>query len=423
MRGRAPILPLGIATVGTAQWEITIYPSLPTPQNADAGAAAMNEALEQVISHSPADWFWVHNRWKTPKPNFLLQGYKRGITLPDSISMSDLKPFEILVRSPNWLGDACMAVPAVRAMRRGRPDSRITVLAPAKLADVWRCVPEVADVIEIPNKAGIFKVRSLLKQAAVHYDVAVLLPNSLRSALEVWRIIPRLVGYAGHARRKLLDQIIPPADHTTAPRPHHTQHYLRIALRMGGNVEQADLFAPVFPDTRYPEKLRLGLCAGAEYGPAKRYPAEQFAKAATLVAEQVDAHWVLFGAAGDQEISRQVEKGLLAGQVTNLAGKTTLTQLVQQLRSCQLLLSNDTGTMHLAALLGVPTISIFGSTDPTWTAPLGANHVVLRRHVECSPCFLRECPLDFRCMNEIPPEVVAQAVLQAVQSGTGMADA
>ena len=417
-RAKAPILPVSVATIGVARWRVTVLPPVPPLHSADASAALLNQALEKIIREAPADWFWVHNRWKTPRPNFLLEKYKRGIVLPPDYPMEKLQPFEILIRSTNWLGDACMALPAVRAIRRGRPDARITILTPAKLADLWSQVPEVDAVLAIPPKAGIFTVRKLVRAAGKHFDAAVLLPNSLRTALEVKvKNVGSIIGYAGHWRRRLLDQIIPLEKHP-GPLKHHSEHYLRIALRLGANVKDPSLYAPLCAPLSLPaQPLRLGLCPGAEYGPAKRWPLERYAAAAREIAQQTSCEWIIFGAKGDMPLAAELERQLV-GQCQNLAGRTTLQQLCQELQRCQLLLTNDTGTMHLAAALGVPTVSIFGSTEPDWTGPLGSQHTVLRRHVECSPCFKRQCPIDFRCMKEIEPSHVTAAVLAAVQETT-----
>lgn len=412
-RTKAPILPLSLATVGTARWRLQVHAPQPTVRNADAAAADLNLVLEKIVRSSPADWFWVHNRWKTPNPAFLLCEYKRGVVLPNDFPMEALQPFSILLRSSNWLGDACMALPMARALRRGRPDAHLTVLTPAKLAGFWKLIPEVDAVLEIPSGAGLLAVRRLVRRSGRKYDAAVLLPNSLRTALEVWRNgIERIVGYAGHWRRRLLDQIIPPLK-SVGPTRHHAEHYLRMAMRLGANVRDPGLYAPLLPaaaETDTGAVLRLGLCPGAEYGAAKRWPAERFAATARQIAEQTGCHWMLFGAAGDTAVAAEVETSL-GGHCENLAGKTSLEELVHALRRCRLLLTNDTGAMHLAAALGVPVVAVFGSTDPEWTGPLGGEHVVLRRHVECSPCFLRDCPLDLRCMKEVEPEHAVAAVM------------
>ena len=423
LRTGAPICAIGLKTIGKARWEMSVGKPFRPQDHPDEDAskltARLNQFLEAVIRESPQDWFWVHNRWKTPKPNFLVSRYKRGICLPPDMSESALKPFRILVRSPNWLGDACMAVPAIRAIKHGRPDALITVLTPDKIAEVWDAVPEVDSVITKGAKDSVFKVaRSLKQQPGVIFDVALLLPNSLRSALEPWLAgIDRIAGYAGHHRRWLLNQVIP--DRATGPVEHHVRHYLRMAQRIGAAVKQSEFSAALDggrPATR-PDGVRIGLCPGAEYGPAKRWPQERFIAAANAVSEQIACEWLVFGSPSEAGLGQNVSAGI-RGTVTNLAGKTTIEQLIDHLRTCDLLLTNDTGTMHLAALFGVPTVSIFGSTEPAWTGPLGKNHTVLRKHVECTPCFLRECPIDFRCMDAIDVESVVQAVLKRVPAAS-----
>jgi len=133
------------------------------------------------------------------------------------------------------------------------------------------------------------------------------------------------------------------------------------------------------------------------------------------VAARLPVRWILFGIASDRAVGEQIASGL-GEKCLNRIGQTTLSELIAELRQCDLLLTNDTGTMHLASLLRIPTVSIFGSTEPKRTGPLGAGHRILRHHVECSPCFLRQCPLDFRCMREITAADVTTAVLQMVPS-------
>src|SRR4029077_17617676 len=158
---------------------------------------------------------------------------------------------------------------------------------------------------------------------------------------------------------------------------------------------------------------RLGLCPGAEYGPAKRWLAEGFIQTGSAVAARLQIQWVLFGTERDRPVGEQIAAGL--GQnCLNRIGQTTLNELVTELRQCRMLLTNDTGTMHLASLLGVPVVAIFGSTEPRLTGPLGQHDLVIRHHVECSPCFLRDCPLDFRCMKEVRTDEVREAVLSVL---------
>jgi lipopolysaccharide heptosyltransferase II len=411
----APILPVSVVTDAPGRWRMIISPKLDAPPDIELATAALNVALESNIRSSPHDWFWVHNRWKTPNPEFLLAKYRRGITLPPSMPPDSLQPFHILVRSPNWLGDACMAVPAVRALKRGRPDARVTILAPEKIAAVWRMVPDVDEVIPFPKNASILTVANLLKKAGHPWDSGILLPNSLRSALEMKLAgVLRIVGYKGHWRRKLLHQIIPPRK-KVGPVEHHSRFYLRIAWRLGANVEDPSLHDPVLPPPEPSSPLTLGLCAGAEYGPAKRWPLDRFAEAARAVASKLPCHWLIFGAPAEKNMGAQLAS-LIGTSAENLAGQTTLDELAARLRQCRLLLTNDTGTMHFAQLLGTPVIAIFGSTEPAATGPLSPASTVVRRHVECSPCFRRTCPIDFRCMLEIPADTVADTVLAKLGS-------
>ena len=156
--------------------------------------------------------------------------------------------------------------------------------------------------------------------------------------------------------------------------------------------------------------MKIGLCAGAEYGPAKRWLPERFAEVAAKISAQLSTQWILFGTKNDAAIGDQIATAI-GDHCVNRIGHTTLDQLIDELQECSLVLTNDTGTMHLAALLGVPVIAIFGSTEPILTGPLGNGHIVLRHHVECSPCFLRECPIDFRCMKAVSAQEAADAAL------------
>ena len=408
-RTRAALIAAAVYTTGPARWRIVFTERFDQPGTSVAAITSrINEVIEQQIRVAPEDWFWVHNRWKTPKPNFLLARYKRGVHLPPGISAQDLKPFRILIRSSNWLGDAVMSVPAVRAIKNGRPDAQVTIAAPAKIAPMWKLIPEVDAIISLPN-ASLLPVLSLLKRRPA-FDVAILFPNSLRVALESWLSrIPRRIGYHGHWRRWLLNQTV---SETRKPVPpeHHSLRFLRIARECGAETSTIlDSTSDIQTAVAH-QPLKIGLSPGAEYGPAKRWLPERFAEAATKISAQSSAQWILFGMKNDAAIGDQIAAAI-GDHCVNRIGRTTLDQLINELRECRLLLTNDTGTMHLAALLGVPVVAIFGSTEPRLTGPLGNGHIVLRHHVECSPCFLRECPIDFRCMKAVSAQEAADAVL------------
>ena len=187
IRTNAVVLPMMVYDDGPARWRLLCAPEVKAPEsqpNAEGLTLAINAAVEQLIRAQPANWFWVHNRWKLSHPHFLLSNYRRGVVFPKDYDQSRLQPFELLVRSPNWLGDACMAFPMVRALKRDRPDMKITVLGPDKLEELWLSMPEVSRYIGKPAKEGLFAVAKRIKATGVSFDAAVLCTNSTRSTLE-----------------------------------------------------------------------------------------------------------------------------------------------------------------------------------------------------------------------------------------------
>ena len=445
IRTGAQVVPVAVYTDGLARWRFVVSEPVRSGLNSiESLTAEINQALERQIRVSPQDWFWVHNRWKTPEPKFLLKSYKRGIQYPENFDPAKLKPFRMLIRSSNWLGDAVMTVPAVRAIKQGRPDAHVTILTRAKLADFWKLVPEVDEVISIEAGDNIFRVA---KKISSGFEVAILFPNSIRSALEAWLAgIPRRVGFHAKGRNALLNQFVRKGKKVIAPE-HQVNHYLRLATSIGAlnspdaNPEKSFKGLRISnPETQSEPRIpfRIGLCPGADYGPAKRWLPERYAEVIRTVNQRRECEWVLFGTKNDQPVGEQIlNTPVTPGQKEwahdpdtqtehptdgssgfknchNLIGKTTLSELITELSRCQLLLTNDTGTMHLAAFLGVPTVSIFGSTEPALTGPMGNGHRVIRHHVACSPCFLRECPIDFRCMKAVQVDEVVEAVLRAL---------
>ncbi len=405
-RTGAALIVASLYTAGPGKWRMTFSPSFGAPNDSVPELSAQtNLAIAEQIRRAPEDWFWVHNRWKTPRPNWLLAKYKRGLFVPGS---EQLQPFRILIRGSNWLGDSIMSIPAVRAIKRGRPDAHVTVLAPAKIAAIWRLVPEVDEVISLGRKS-LWQARRLIRSRA-WFDVGIVFPNSFRVALELWLAgVPRRVGYAGHRRRWLLNQVVRRMERKGPPR-HQVEDYLDIARSLGVDAGVGEIaIAP--RQKANGEAKQIGLCPGAEYGPAKRWLPERFA----AVAAATGGEWVLFGTEKDAAVGAEIATALGA-QCRNLIGQTTLEQLIEELQKCRLLLTNDTGTMHLATLLGVPVVAVFGSTEPSLTGPLGRGNQIVRHQVECSPCFLRECPLDFRCMKAVSVEEVAARVAAAGSS-------
>ena len=296
------------------------------------------------------------------------------------------------------------------------------------------------------------------------FDVALVLPNSPRSAIETWLGgIPQRIGYARLWRNLFLTQTIasrtdatkmrkrsaveikelvaatqsgagfqPASENKIAgkmPAPHLITHqiyeYLHLAAALGANPEPLAPQLAVTPEEIEATKNKfglteitqpvLGLNPGAEYGPAKRWPIERFIAAARQVQQQKDCLWLMFGAKSDTPVAQRIEIGL-GGMpiVMNLSGQTSLRELMALLKLCRVLLTNDSGPMHVAAALGTPVVAPFGSTSPELTGPGlpgDPRHRLLKSDAPCSPCFLRECPIDFRCMNGISVERVVAAVL------------
>jgi lipopolysaccharide heptosyltransferase II len=420
-RTGAALIGTAVYTDDAARWRIVLTEKIDgSSDSVELLTAKMNELIAQQIRRAPEDWFWVHNRWKTPQPNFLLARYKRGLFVPENTQR--LQPFRILIRSSNWLGDAIMSIPAVRAIKRGRPDAHLTVAAPEKIAPVWKLVPEIDEIVPLPTKSLLKTVRRL--NAQPRFDVGIAFPNSLRSAFELLLArVPRRVGYRGHWRAALLNQIV---RESKKPRPpvHHAERYLRIAADCGAETANIELPAlshgsnSAGPARTKPQSLPLGLCPGAEYGPAKRWLPDRFAEVAQKISIEHNIKWTLFGTRKDVNVGQHIAS-VLGDRCINRIGETNLDQLIEELQRCRLLLTNDTGTMHLAALLDVPVVAVFGSTEPVLTRPLGNGHIVLRHHVECSPCFLRECPIDFRCMHAVATEEVTAAVLAILERNQG----
>lgn len=307
----------------------------------------------------------------------------------------------LLVRSPNWLGDAVMALPAVRNLKNLQTRESLTVAAPEKLAELWRACPFVDEVLVLTEPRKIRVTAHQLR--AGKFKNAVLLPNSFRSAAEVFLAgIPRRAGYARPGRGLLLSQAVPPPSREPL-RLHQKFYYLDLAAALGAPRDETTpaLRKSEAAPSSGPGPL-VALCPGAEYGPAKRWPVENFIAVGRHFMAAHRARIVILGAPGDATLAGEVAEQLPGAE--NRAGKTSLGEFMAALADAQLVICNDSGAMHLSSVLNVPTVAIFGSTEPQLTGPIGTRTRVLRHHVPCSPCFLRDCPIDFGCMTGIPPE-------------------
>ncbi len=332
---------------------------------------------------------------------------------------------DILVRAPNWLGDAVMALPVLAALKRRFPQAALTVLAVPRVAPLFAGHPLVRETVASPG--GLEKVRLLLKLRG-KFDLGVALPNSFEAALSLWLAGVRVrTGYAADGRRSLLTRAV--VGRETLQEVHTVFYYLGI-LRAFGEIAPADLALPRLHlrpgEIREAAELLaeaglpgpgpwVGLAPGAAYGPAKRWPAARFARVARELTESRRARIVLLGGAGDREAAAQVaaEAGV---PVLNLAGRTSLRQALGVLSRLAVLVTNDSGLMHAAAALAVPVVALFGSTNPRATGPLSPRATVLYRAPECSPCLQRTCDArDYQCLTAISAGEVLAATLPWLQ--------
>jgi lipopolysaccharide heptosyltransferase II len=359
------------------------------------------------------------------------------------------------VRGTNWLGDAVMTTPALLRLRGKFPDSHIALLTPEKLKELWQHHPAVNEIISFSRGESVLTVAKKLR--AGKFDTALILPNSPRSAMEAFLAgIPERIGHARPWRNFFLTRIVAPRagavkmhKRTVAeinalislkpeagmqrPEPPNTSHqsfeYLHVAAAMGANPEPLPpkLLVTSNEVAVIGKKFGLergigpifGLNAGAAYGPAKRWPVEKFIAAAREIQKRTNCAWILFGGKDDAEITNQIQSAPGSGPaIHNLAGKTSLRELMTLLTFCRVFLTNDSGPMHVAAALGIPVVAIFGSTSPELTGPVSSGdlrHHILTSDAPCAPCFLRECPIDFRCMNGIAVDSVVRAVVEATK--------
>ncbi len=322
----------------------------------------------------------------------------------------------LLVRAPNWLGDAVMSLPVLTGLTRLFPAAPITILAVPGVAPLFAGQPGVADIIAYP--AGKAKWRTLLSLRG-RFELALALPNSFGSALDLWLSrAPCRLGYAADGRSPLLTTML--KGRAGLKGPHQVFYYLGL-LEAWGPVRD---FSP--PRIRLSEEEIaagreilsaggsdaggpwIGLAPGAGYGPAKRWPGERFAAVGDILQKEFQARPVLLGGPGDREAAAEVERRG-RGRFLNLAGTTTLRQALAILAHLGVLITNDSGMMHAAAALGTPLVAIFGSTDAAATGPFTPRAAVIHHHLPCSPCLKRTCSQNYACLMDITVSEVAEA--------------
>jgi heptosyltransferase-2 len=327
-----------------------------------------------------------------------------------------------LIVAPSWIGDTVMAHPLFVRLHERIPDLELHALAPRWVTPVLQRMPEIAGVIDSPFGHGqlSLKVRwALAKElAAMRFDQAYILPNSLKSALVPFMAgIPERIGFTGESRVGLVNR-----RHTLDKEalPEMAERFAQLAEPPGAPLprplplpkltstaeQQAASFAQI--GLERPEKLVI-FCPGAEYGPAKRWPARHFAALATALASRGHAIWSL-GSSKDAAVGDEIAA---LGPVRNLCGKTNLQQAIDLIAAADFVVCNDSGLMHVAAAVGRPLTAIYGSSSPGFTPPLSPQARIVSLQLECSPCFKRECPLGhLDCLEKLDPQRVMKECLR-----------
>jgi heptosyltransferase-2 len=339
------------------------------------------------------------------------------------------RPHEaVLVIGPNWIGDAVMSTPALANLRRGLPKARIDLLVPRQVAPLFDDHHHLDRlVIRLDRQSWRARLSQLLALRRCRYDLVLLLPNSFRAALYGWIVgAPMRVGYATDGRRRLLSHPVAAANLQSC---HQVDAYLQLVEALGLPIvdhmptlvptRQAEMQAANLWNNQgwgY-EELVIGICPGAAAGPAKRWWPERFAALADRLIASGGFRVVFFGSPDDvplvQHICSQMTK-----QAVSLAGQDRLTSFTALATRCAVMITNDSGSMHIANAVGTRVVALFGPTDPCRTAPTAAPATVLQRDLACSPCFRTTCPYaDHPCMRFIEVDDVYQAVLDILGLG------
>lgn len=334
----------------------------------------------------------------------------------------------ILIRGVNWVGDAVMTTPAIAGIRQTFPDARISLLVKPYVAGVFAGNPHIDEILLYEGDgrhaglSGLLRLARELRHA--QFDLAILLQNAFEAALLTFLArIPRRVGYNTQGRSLLLTTAVL-RDHSMKAQ-HHVEYYQALVKRAGWVEAKAQpaLYLSSEVEERAAALLRgegvqseeslVAFNAGSTYGSAKRWPADRYAAVADHLIDRLGVKILLTGAHGDGAVARAIQSlARRPERLIDLTGRTDIQLLGAVLKRCAVFVTNDTGAMHIGAAVGVPLVAIFGPTDPTTTSPVG-RHVLLRHPVACSPCLLRECPIDHRCMTGISVEQVISTIINS----------
>jgi len=336
----------------------------------------------------------------------------------------------ILIRGVNWVGDAVMTMPAIRAIKRADPESILTLLVKPWVAPLFEKDPFIDKTIRYEEShsgvLGKFQLARVLREE--NFSRAILLQNAFDAAITAWLArIPERIGYARDARGLLLTHALP---HKGEDRNmHHIDYYLKLLESVGIPSAGKDTWIYLGLEERLEARDKLsslkrpilGINPGASYGSAKQWLPERFSEVARRTIEELGGSVVIFGGPGEISIASDIAKPLKeheqAGKLLKMAGKTSLRELMAQMSECDVVLSNDSGPMHIADALAVPLVAIFGSTSPELTGPRKPSSHVIKADMDCAPCFKRKCPdKGLACMESINPDEVFESIMHAIPS-------
>ncbi len=390
-----PVLPVWCRV--SSENEITLEIAAPIQPGTDPSALTMQltQHFAQRMKASPEEMDWEADCWYPPIKQVLSSRRVLPITLPDGHAPTPLK---MLVRVPDSITEASLAVPAARALKFGRHDVHLTVLAAKESTAFWKQVEAVDKVLSLADTGA--KGDSALSEP---YDFGVVLTREEQAGTQLRRFaIHRLVGMENHPQSDRFDELLN-MPRKLGPPEHRHRSYLRVAHRMGADVESnPQLRAPLreFEPERSGVPI-VGLAPASGNGPSHEWPKERFLALVKGVEQSVA--WRVFLSRRDVEGRKAWESELskLGVAIEIWESEEKLSLDIAALQQCQLVVANDNEWLHLAAVCGVPTVAIYGPSDPIETAPVSSSAWTVRKHVECTPCFLAECPLDHRCMNAI----------------------
>ncbi|MDI6732383.1 MAG: lipopolysaccharide heptosyltransferase II [Planctomycetota bacterium] len=358
----------------------------------------------------------------------------------------------ILLIAPNWLGDAVMSLPTIKGLKSLFPESHLSVLVKSELQDIFHYEPDINEVIPLwrdERRGGIKRLsqdyKTIRQLRGKNFDLALILPRSFHSALIGFLSkIPHRIGYSADSRGKLLTRSLPRTKENL--QQHRIYYFLNLLNILGRPVPSLTGLPPrrlgvgafSAPRISIPQAERkwasdklahaigslslpyngslqeghsvIGLNPGATYGTAKCWLPERYAQLARELINKKKVWIILFGSPSEEKLNSSIAAQIARYQVLNFSGKTSITQMAALLSVCKVLVTNDTGTMHVSAAVKTPVVSLFGPTDHITTSPFGQNHTIIRKNVSCSPCLKRTCPTDHRCMKLISVEEVYKKV-------------